>query len=129
MAEANVTLAIRGTMSESDVHPTGFPNTSTNHCLIIKLDAEARTVQLEQQLAKEWTVQDPNPGRTNRFSLLHTIQPPVQWLLGLFPGGVKQPGMVWTTHSHLVPLLRTSRVISVLPNCAFMACHWRHLSA
>jgi hypothetical protein len=49
---------------------------------------------------------------------LGPTQPPIQWVPGVLPPGVKRGrGVTLTTHPHLVPRLRTSRTNLLSPMC------------
>jgi hypothetical protein len=58
---------------------------------------------------------------------LGPTQPPIQWVPGALSLGVKRPGVMLTTHLHLVPRSRVCGAIPPLPQCAFMAWYlFRH---
>jgi molybdenum cofactor biosynthesis enzyme len=47
-------------------------------------------------------------------------QPPLQWVLGIFPWG-KAAKTLLITQTHLAPILRVGRAITLIPLCALMA--------
>jgi hypothetical protein len=75
----------------------------------------------------DWTVRSSNPGRDKRFVLLQKsrplllpTQPSIQWYRDSFPD-VKRPGCKIATHLKVVPRLRMSGSIPLLPLHAYMA--------
>jgi hypothetical protein len=59
----------------------------------------------------------------NSRPALGPTQPPIQWVPGVLPPGVKRGwGVTLTTHPHLVPRLSMSRRYTSSSQCASMAC-------
>jgi hypothetical protein len=70
-------------------------------------------VSIATKLWVEWS-EVQIPGQAREFSPFQNSQPPSQCYRDSFPG-VKRPGVKLTTDLHLVPMLRMSAAVPVLP--------------
>jgi len=61
---------------------------------------------------------------------LRPTQPPIEWVSGaLSPEGLSDQGLKLIIYLHPVPRLRMSGVVLPLPQYAFMAWIWTHITS
>jgi hypothetical protein len=88
-----------------------FGLTAKFHATVATIDADMLRVQASiPQRQRIFLV-----ASASRLALEPT-QPPVQWVPGVLSPGVKRGrGVMLTTHTHLVPRLRMSRIYTSFP--------------